>query len=123
MPLQLFGLAAFRAALSEKIWLARYFHRQLAARDNWELTTEPDLSVVTYRYRPARGDADAFNRRLASRVNEGGKVFISTTRLGGQFTLRLAVLNFRTHLEHIDHLLDRLDYSARAIETEGVADD
>ncbi|MGD9021581.1 MAG: aminotransferase class I/II-fold pyridoxal phosphate-dependent enzyme, partial [Lysobacterales bacterium] len=64
LPLKLFGLAPFRAALAEKIWLARYFHEQLSAAPGWELGPVPELSVVTYRYLPRHGDANAFNRRL-----------------------------------------------------------
>jgi len=108
LPLRLFGLAPFRAALAEKIWLARYFRERLAAQPGWEVGPAPDLSVVTYRYLPARGDVDAFNRRLLTAVHVDGRVFISSTRLDGRFVLRLAVLNFRTHRWHIDYLLDLL---------------
>ena len=108
LPLRLFGLAPFRAALAEKIWLARYFHERLSSQPGWEVGPRPDLSVVTYRYRPARGDGDAFNRRLLAAVHADGRVFVSSTRLGGRFVLRLAVLNFRTHRWHVDYLLDLL---------------
>ncbi len=105
LPLRLFGLSAFRAALSEKIWLARYFYEQLQNEPGWELGPYPDLSVVTYRYLPARGDANAFNQKLIGAVQRDGKVFITSTMMNGHFVLRLAVLHFRTHVEHIDYLL------------------
>jgi glutamate/tyrosine decarboxylase-like PLP-dependent enzyme len=111
-PLKLFGLAAFRAALAEKIWLARYFHQRLREIDGFEPGPFPDLSVMTFRYNPRRGDADEFNRRLLRAVHEDGRVFITSTRLHGAFTLRLAVLNFRTHLQHIQYLLDTLSRTA-----------
>jgi len=111
-PLKLFGLDAFRAALAEKIWLARYFHQCLQEMDGFEPGPFPDLSVVTFRYRPRQGDAEEFNRRLVNAVHEDGRVFITSTRLNGAFTLRLAVLNFRTHLEHIQYLLDLLTRAA-----------
>lgn len=107
-PLRLFGLRPFRAALAEKIWLARYFHEALSEIDGFETGPYPDLSIVTFRYRPRAGSADAFNRRLLEAVHRDGKVFITSTRLDGAFTLRLAVLNFRTHLETVDYLLDFL---------------
>ena len=116
-PLKLFGLAAFRAALAEKIWLARYFHQRLQELDGFEPGPVPDLSVMTFRYRPRQGDADEFNRRLLRAVHEDGRVFITSTRLNGQFTLRLAVLNFRTHLEHIQYLLDLLTRTAAEMDS------
>ena len=107
-PLKLFGLAPFRASLGEKIWLARYFHQQIAATPGFETGPDPDLSIVTFRYRPRQGDANEFNRRLLAAVHDDGKVFITSTLIDGVFTLRLAVLNFRTHLEQVDYLLDLL---------------
>lgn len=115
LPLKLFGLAPFRAALEEKLLLARYFHTRLAELPEWEVGPPPDLSVVTYRYRPQRGDADDFNRRLIAAVQEDGRVFVSSTRLDGRFTLRLAVLHFRTHLAEVDLALDVLQHHARRL--------
>jgi glutamate/tyrosine decarboxylase-like PLP-dependent enzyme len=68
----------------------------------------PDLSVVTFRHRPPQGDAEASNRRLLEAVHEDGRVFISSTRLGGEFTLRAAILHFRTHRAEVDYLLELL---------------
>ena len=107
-PLKLFGLNPFRASLAEKIWLARYFHQELGKLDRFEPGPYPDLSIVTFRYRPASGDANAFNRRLLQAVHNDGKVFITSTMIDGKYTLRLAVLNFRTHRETIDYLLELL---------------
>ncbi len=115
MPLKLFGLKPFRAALAEKIWLARYFHRELEKLDGFESGPFPDLSIVTFRYRPSSGDADDLNRRLLQKVHEDGKVFITSTRVEGRFTLRLAVLNFRTHREQIDYLLSLLERKAEEL--------
>ena len=67
---------------------------------------------MTFRYRPQRGDPNDFNRRLLAAVHEDGKVFITSTLIDGVFTLRLAALNFRTHLEQIDYLLELLRRSA-----------
>ena len=116
-PLKLFGLRPFRAALAEKIWLARYFYEELGKLDEFETGPYPDLSIVTFRLRPKSGDADEINRRLLKAVHDDGKVFITSTMLAGKFTLRLAVLNFRTHLETIDYLLELL--RARASELLG----
>lgn len=111
-PLKLFGLKPFRAALAEKIWLARYFYREMDKLEGFEIGPHPDLSIVTFRYRPKSGDADGFNRRLLQAVHEDGKVFITSTMIGGKFILRLAVLNFRTHRETIDYLLELLQSKA-----------
>lgn len=118
LPLKLFGVQRFRACLQEKLLLARYFHSEIQELDGFEVGPYPDLSVVTYRYKPKKGDANAFNRRLVSEVQRDGRVFITSTMIDGKFTLRLAVLCFRTHLENIDVALSVLRDKARLIEAE-----
>ena len=115
-PLKLFGLKPFRASLAEKIWLARYFHQQISRMDGFEAGPYPALSIVTYRYLPKNGDANAFNKRLLEAVLEDGRIFISSTMIDGKYTLRLAVLHFRTHLERIDYLLRLLQSKARELD-------
>jgi glutamate/tyrosine decarboxylase-like PLP-dependent enzyme len=117
LPLKLFGIAPFRAALAEKIWLARYFHEQLDATANWEVGPYPELSVVSFRYIPENADADDFNRRLIEAVREDGKVFISSTQINGNFAIRLAILHFRTHLNLVDHVLELLKQLAKELDS------
>ncbi len=121
LPLQVAGLAPFRAALSEKIHLARYFYEQIQQIDGFKVGPYPDLSVVTYRYVPKQGDADAFNQRLAQALHQDGHVFISTTRIKEMFVLRMAAVNFRTHREDVDAALAVLEKTAHRLETEDCA--
>ncbi|MCP4044863.1 MAG: aminotransferase class I/II-fold pyridoxal phosphate-dependent enzyme [Gammaproteobacteria bacterium] len=108
LPMKLFGLAPFRAALAEKIWLARYFHEELEKLSGWEVGPYPELSVATFRFVPDRGDPNEFNERLVEAIRADGKVFISSTLIDDKFVLRLAVLHFRTHLDSVDYLLGLL---------------
>jgi aromatic-L-amino-acid/L-tryptophan decarboxylase len=116
LPLKLFGLAPFRAALEEKLLLARYFHARLTEMPGWIPGPEPDLSVVTYRYRPSRGDPNDFNRRLLQAVYADGRAVISGTEIDGTYTLRLAVLHYRSHLDEVDGLLELLAREAARLE-------
>ncbi len=118
LPLQIAGVAAFRAAQSEKIKLARYFHARLSEMEGWDAGPPPDLSVVAFRYKPARGDADSFNEALLRRVQDEGRVFLSGTRVNGESRLRCAILSFRTHLAHIDETIDVLSRTAAALQSE-----
>jgi aromatic-L-amino-acid decarboxylase len=104
LPLKLLGVAPFRAALEEKLLLARYFRSRVAAL-GFEVGPEPELSIVTYRWAPAGAspeEADELNRRIAEHARRDGRIFLSTTQIEGRFTLRLIALSFRTHRRHID---------------------
>ncbi|MFN0206336.1 MAG: pyridoxal phosphate-dependent decarboxylase family protein [Planctomycetota bacterium] len=107
LPLQMLGVAPFRACLEEKLLLTRYFYNEVR-KLGFETPTGPELSVATYRYIPKSGGADEFNKRLRDSIVADGRVFISSTTLDGKYTLRLACLAFRTHLPEIDCLLSQL---------------
>ena len=108
LPLKVLGLTPFRAALSEKIHLARYFHDELSTYERFEMGPYPDLSVTTYRYVPPRGDANEFNQQLIKRILHDGRIFITSTRLDDKVMLRLAVVCFRTHRDDIEVALEVL---------------
>ncbi len=118
LPLMVHGIAPFRAALSEKIQLARYFHARLSDIDGFEVGPEPDLSIVTYRYRPKSGDPDAFNQKLIETLRVDGQIFISSTRIRGEFMLRMAAVSFRTHRKDIDTALHVLEETARGLDAD-----
>jgi len=108
LPLQLAGVAAFRAAQQEKLALARYFHGRLAELPDIDAGPPPDLSVVAFRYAPAGIDADVASERLLQHLQQEGRVMLSGTRIDGHYHIRCAILSFRTHVEHVDDVIDCL---------------
>lgn len=107
LPLKLHGVKPFRACLEEKLLLAKYFHDEIK-RLGFEVGPEPELSVVTYRFIPSKGNPNAFNKKLLHAVQKDGRVFISSTMLDGKFILRFACLSFRTHISTVNILLQVL---------------
>jgi aromatic-L-amino-acid/L-tryptophan decarboxylase len=120
LPLKIHGLNPFRAALDEKLLLAKYFYDQIKNTPGFEVVNEPDLSVVVYRFVPKKGDPDEFNRKLLDKVLQDGRIFISSTRIGGSFMLRLAILSFRTHLDTIEMALSILKTESANLEKEEI---
>jgi aromatic-L-amino-acid/L-tryptophan decarboxylase len=119
LPLQIAGVSAFRAAQAEKLALARYFHARLEEIEGFDAGPSPDLSVVAFRYQPKQGDADSFNERLLRHLQEEGRVMLSGTRIDGRFTLRCAILCFRTHIEDVDEAIDALRRGVVRLEQSG----
>lgn len=102
LPLQLLGTQPFQAALDEKLLLARHFYQEIQKIDGIEVSGPPDLSIVLFRFVPKSGDANAYNQALIQSIQQDGRIFLSSTSLGGQFWLRMAILGFRTHKDTID---------------------
>jgi glutamate/tyrosine decarboxylase-like PLP-dependent enzyme len=110
MPLKLFGLKPFRAALTEKVYLARYFYKHIQQISGFEVGPFPDISVVLFRYNPREGNANAneYNRALVKTLLKDGRLYISTTTIEGDYYLRMAVGGYRTHLEDVELCLQIL---------------
>ena len=122
LPLQLAGTDAFRAALSEKLHLARRLHRLLEEHDLFLTGPPPQLGVVAFQAVPPRragtsdrATASAATAELAARLRHDGQVFATTTMLDGQVHLRAAIGSFRTHLEDVDAAFAGLVDRARTL--------
>ena len=83
--------------------LAREFASWLDESADFERLAPVPLSTVCFRATPAdaKTDLDQLNERLLEEVNREGKVYLSHTKLDGKFTLRLAIGNIRTRIEHV----------------------
>jgi glutamate/tyrosine decarboxylase-like PLP-dependent enzyme len=108
LPLKLLGIGPFRACLEEKLLLAKYFHDEVK-KLGFESKIEPELSIVTFRWVPMAGGANEFNKKLLESIVADGRIFLSSTMLNDEFTLRFACLSFRTHLSTVDTLLSILE--------------
>ena len=115
LPIVLHGLAGFREQLGEKLALTRRAYDELRSDPHLDMLDEPQLSVVAFAWRgPDVAEANRLGAELQRRVNARRRVFLSSTRIGGRFVLRICVLSFRTHA-------DRIDDAVRAIREEAAA--
>ncbi|HEY7862737.1 MAG TPA: pyridoxal-dependent decarboxylase, partial [Thermoanaerobaculia bacterium] len=109
LPIKMHGIAAFRRALEEKLALAREAADKLRAMPGIEIVAEPQLSLVAFRAnRPGWdvGEANEANKALLDRINARKRVYMTGTRLGSRFVLRLCVLSFRTHSDAVEMALE-----------------
>jgi aromatic-L-amino-acid decarboxylase len=96
--------------------LARTFARWVEENADWQMMAPVPFSLVCFRYAPAgmsEPERDVLNETIMHEVNAGGEAFLSHTKLGGRFTLRLAVGNIRTEEKHIALAWERLNEAAR----------
>ncbi len=110
LPLHYHGTATFRANLEEKYLLCKYFYDGVQ-RLGFETGPEPELSVALFRYPATK--RDEFNKKLLNAVQDDGRCLFSSTVIDGEFWLRCAVLNFRTHRKEIDLALSVLEEKIR----------
>jgi aromatic-L-amino-acid decarboxylase len=116
LPLKLFGLQAFRENLAEKLQLTQWMYHRFLEAPGFECLSVPDLSVITFRYRPQRGDIETFNRRLLENIVKSKKLFLSSTLLRGHFAIRVCILSFRTHQAEVEEAFEIVRAAARELE-------
>jgi len=94
--------------------LAAYLAAQLAASPDFELATEPELSVVCFRHVPEGSDAwpagliDAYQNDLQRALELDGTAWVSVTTLRGHTYLRAGVLNYLSTTSDVDALVSAL---------------
>lgn len=116
LPLKLYGVHPFRAALEEKLLLAQYAYEQLKTIPRIELGPKPQLSVTLFRYIPKSGEPETFNKKLTEAIQKDGRVFLSSTQINGVFWIRIAIVVFRSHKQHIDACLGLIRQSIEKLE-------
>ena len=130
MIFRYFGQKGIAARISEHIRLARQFASWIDGDPNFERLAQVPFSTVCFRARPKdlvdllekspnatdeiERYLDSLNEALLEAVNATGQVFMSHTRLGGKFVIRLAIGNIRTTEIHVSRAWALLrDHAAR----------
>ena len=90
--LRCYGRSGLQERIREHVRLAELFEGWVRDEQGWEVVAPRPFSLVCFR----RIGSDEENELLLERVNATGEVFISHTRLGDRYVLRLAIGNFRT---------------------------
>ena len=109
--LRCYGRAGLQERIREHVRLAELFEGLVRDEQDWEVVAPRPFSVVCFR----RVGSDELNEQILERVNASGELFISHTRLGGRYVLRLAVGNFRTSEEDVRLAWDVLRREASAL--------
>ena len=118
MSVQIFGMAAFRAAVAQGIELAERAERYIADSRLLEVTTPASLGIVCFRINPGGATVDEkgldeINRNVLARVFWDDLAFLSSTSLHGQFALRMCVINHTTTWDDVRETLETIERFGR----------
>ncbi len=103
LSLQLFGVSAISACLSEKYLLAKWLYEELKEIKELTVFAEPALTIVVFRCKN-----DHETRNLLDYIVADGVINVSSTQIQEQLWIRACILSFRTHKEHVQSLVDRI---------------
>lgn len=110
MSVQMLGLKAFRESIQRSMDLARRAEAYIHASDLLEMLGPASLGIVCFRYRASGTDLDPqeleeLNEAIQGEIVDSGLAMMSSTRLRGAFSLRLAILNYRSTWEDVHSTL------------------
>jgi glutamate/tyrosine decarboxylase-like PLP-dependent enzyme len=125
MMLKGVGLRTLGEMIEKDLACARHFEQLVRASDDFEMLAPVELSIFCFRHVPSKlkavlADAneadrsrvekelDALNERLLVALQQDGSSYLSNARIGGRFSLRGCVMNYRTTLRDMEILLDDL---------------
>jgi aromatic-L-amino-acid decarboxylase len=106
--LRCYGRAGLQERIRRAVSLAELFEGWVRDEPGWEVCAPRHFSLVCFR----RDGSDEENEALLERVNRGGEIFISHTRLHDRYVLRLAVGQERTTEADVRRAWDVLRESA-----------
>ena len=117
------GIDAIAKNIEGNVAQAQRLGRLVTAAPDLELLAPVPLNLVTFRFSPPdsngnRLDEDALaslNMEILLRLHDGGLAVPSSTRVLGQFAIRVAITNHRTRFEDIDFLVQSVQRLGREI--------
>jgi aromatic-L-amino-acid decarboxylase len=87
------GLSGLKAMIRDHVEWSRSVARRLAAEPEFEIVTEPVLSLFSFRLR-GEGDGEARNLALLAAINDDGRIYLTQTRVGGRLVIRFQAGQF-----------------------------
>ena len=103
MVMEHYGLEHMRAVIREQIGYAQRLAAELQKRPNVELLAPQSFSVVVFR----KKDEDTM--ALLDRINASGELFVSHTKRGEHYGIRVALGNGATEWRHVEKILSFLE--------------
>ncbi len=94
------GLEDLRARIRNHIAWSHDLADQLRALPDFEISSEPVLSLFSFRYMPQGRDvtgeeADALNLALVNAINDDGRIYLTQTKLDGRTVIRFQAGQFQ----------------------------
>jgi aromatic-L-amino-acid decarboxylase len=113
--LRVYGLDGLQQMIRNHVTWAHELRDLLAAEPDFEIVTEPVLSLFTFRYTPdGATDLDALNQRLVDTINNDGRIYITQTRTKDQLVIRFQAGQVDATREDVLFAFDTIREIARA---------
>lgn len=110
------GLEDLRTMIRNHVAWSEALARRVAAEPDFEIVTQPMLSLFTFRHLPPGGsESDAHNLALVNAINDDGRIYLTQTRIDGHLAIRFQVGQFETTENDVATAFDVIVAIARSL--------
>ncbi len=112
------GLEGLRGMIRDHVGWSAELAGKIAERPDFEIVTEPMLSLFTFRHVPEGiTDVDSHNLDLVAAINDDGRIYLTQTRVDGRVAIRFQVGQFETSHADVLQAFDVIIECAEQLQT------
>ena len=92
-----YGVEGLRHHIREHVRIAQEFASWVEASDDFEIVAPHPLNLVCFRHK----GGDEVNEKMLNKLNDRGEMYLTHTKLNGQYVIRFCVGQAHTTEEHV----------------------
>ncbi len=100
-----YGVEGLQFHIREHVRIAQKFASWVVASDDFEIVAPHPLNLVCFRHK----DGDAVNEALVKKLNDSGEIYLTHTKLNGDYVMRMCVGKADTTEEHVRKAWDLIN--------------
>lgn len=118
--LRAYGLEGLREMIRNHVTWSEELCARLDAQDDFEIVTQPILSLFTFRYKPSNSniELDELNRQLVDAINDDGRIYLTQSVHDGVFVIRFMTGQFDMAHDDINIAFDVIVEIARGLNSQ-----
>ncbi|NKB38452.1 MAG: aspartate aminotransferase family protein [Gammaproteobacteria bacterium] len=106
-----YGIEGLQHHIRKHVSMAQQFKRWVQDSEVFELVVDNPLNLICFRH----SNGDEASEKILQAVNDSGEAYLTHTKLDGRYTLRLAVGQTHTEMEHVEKVWRLLNDEANRI--------
>jgi len=111
-----YGLEGLQNKIRDHIQMAQWLEQKVIDHPAFEIMAPVPLSLVCFRYHPENTNdieiLNQHNEKLLSALNASGKIFLTHTKLNGQYVLRMSIAGTLTTMQHVQNAWELIKETA-----------
>jgi aromatic-L-amino-acid decarboxylase len=118
LVIRMYGVSGLKEKVRYHIHIASELAGMISGESDFEIMAPVNLNTVCFRYKPSGRSDEELNRlneELNHRLNDSGKIYLTHTKLKGNYVLRMVTAQTNVTLEHVVKAWELIKESARAI--------